>query len=79
MHPQEKKCKVFEIIPINMEGERCKTIASVRLQLLSWVTQRDVTMEMLTEALRITNEFQTNAKVGVPNYPKKGHDKSCGS
>lgn len=43
------------------------------------MTQRDVTMEMLTEALRITNEFQTNAKVGVPNYPKKGHDKSCGS
>jgi len=34
---------------------------------------------MHAETLRITNEFQTNVEVGVPNYPKEGHDKSCGS
>jgi len=40
------------------------------------VTWRDATMEMHLEALRITNEVQINAKVGVPNYPKEGQDKS---
>jgi hypothetical protein len=32
------KCKVLEIIPIDMEGERCEMIASVCLQLLFGVT-----------------------------------------
>jgi hypothetical protein len=29
-------------------------------------------MEMHAEALRIINEVQTDAKVGVHNYPKEG-------
>jgi len=74
-----KKCKVLEIIPINMEGERCEIITSICLRLFLGVTQRDATTEMHAKTLKITNEFQTDVEVGVPNYPKEGHDKSCGT
>jgi hypothetical protein len=36
-------------------------------------------MEMHAKALRITNEAQTSAKVGVPNYLEEGQDKSFSS
>ncbi len=68
----EKKCKVLEIIPINMEGERCKTIASIFLRLLLGAIQKDATTELPIRALRITNEAQTNVGIGVFNYPKQG-------
>ncbi len=36
-------------------------------------------MEMFANTLRITNEVQTDVKVGVPNYLEEGQYKSYGS
>jgi hypothetical protein len=58
---------VLEIIPIDMERERCEAIALICLQLLFSVTWKDVMMKMLREALKITNEIQIDVEVGVPN------------
>ncbi len=55
-----------------MEGERCKTIASIFLRLLLGAIQKDATTELPIRALRITNEAQTNVGIGVFNYPKQG-------
>jgi hypothetical protein len=53
--------KVLEIIPIDMEGDRCETIASICLQLFFGVTQKDATIEMSIEAMKIINEVQIDA------------------
>ncbi len=58
---------MLEIIPINMEGERCETIPSICLGLLFGVTWKDVMIEMPKEALRIINEAQIDVEVGVHN------------
>jgi hypothetical protein len=63
---------VLEIIPIDMQGERCKMITIIYLQLFLGVTRRDETMEIHAKALRIINEVQMNAKVGAPKNLEEG-------
>lgn len=52
--PHENKCKVLELIPHNLEGNRCEMMASICLRMLTVVDIKNTRMQLPEPMLMLT-------------------------